>query len=157
WGLRRGRGCQGGGRRARPAPAAARAGAWPAGGGRGPAGNGGGTASLILGPAGPGNAGAALGRRPWCPCGLAYLRLSSIQSTVAWTCSSVRAGLPPFGGITPALPVKPSTACLYSVSLPWAMRAFQSPRARVGALPTPLVWQAPQRFWKITEPSVVPP
>src|SRR5690606_26559461 len=42
----------------------------------------------------------------------AYLRLSSIQSTVPWTCSTVSAGLPPFGGNTPALPAKPSTACL---------------------------------------------
>lgn len=31
----------------------------------------------------------------------AYLRLSSIQSTVALTCSSVSAGLPPLAGITP--------------------------------------------------------
>ena len=36
---------------------------------------------------------------------------SSIQSTVALTWSSERAGLPPLAGITPALPVKPSIAC----------------------------------------------
>ncbi len=35
-----------------------------------------------------------------------------IQLTVALICSSVSAGLPPFGGMTPLLPVKPSIACL---------------------------------------------
>gem|GEM_PF-5496824 len=32
-----------------------------------------------------------------------YFRFSSIQSTEALTCSSVSAGLPPLGGITPPL------------------------------------------------------
>src|SRR5690606_38708943 len=141
----------------RPAPARARpAAAGRAGSGRGgPAWNGG-TAWGSLA-AGAANEDAARGRRPWWFACCAYLRLSSIQSTVAWTCSSVSAGLPPLGGITPALPVKPSMACLYSVSLPWAMREAHAPWDRVGAPPTPPLWQAPHRFWKITEPSVVPP
>jgi len=42
-----------------------------------------------------------------------YFRFASIQSTVAWICSSVSAGLPPLGGmIPPSGPVYPSSACL---------------------------------------------
>ena len=33
--------------------------------------------------------------------GRLYRRLASIQSTVAWICSSVSAGLPPLGGMMP--------------------------------------------------------
>src|SRR4249919_926824 len=87
----------------------------------------------------------------------AYLRLPTIQSTVALTCSSLRDGLPPLAGITPALPVKPSMACLYSVSLPWATRGPQWAWSRVGAPPAPEVWQPVHSWPKITEPSVVPP
>ncbi len=32
---------------------------------------------------------------------IVYFRLPSIQSTVAWICSSVSAGLPPLGGMMP--------------------------------------------------------
>jgi hypothetical protein len=41
----------------------------------------------------------------------AYLTWLTIHSTVAFTCSSVRPGLPPRAGMAPALPVKPSVAC----------------------------------------------
>src|SRR5690606_29461632 len=80
--------------------------------------------------------------RAWRP---AYLRLSSIHWTVAMTCSSVRAGLPPLAGITPALPWKPSMACLFRVSMPWAMRAAQAARSNLGAPPAPESWQAEHR------------
>src|SRR4249919_716468 len=92
------------------------------------------------------------------PCPSRYLMFASIQSTVAITCASVNAGLPPLGGITPPSgPVKPSIACLCSTSLPWAMRAAQWALSSVGAPPAPEVWQPVHRLPKITEPSVVPP
>src|SRR5690606_4664725 len=41
------------------------------------------------------------GRRGGFVAEAAYFRLASIQSTVAWICSSLSPGLPPLGGITP--------------------------------------------------------
>lgn len=70
-----------------------------------------------------------------------------MKSTAAFTSSSVKDVPPPRAGIMPLAPVKPSIACLYSVSLPWAMRGPQSALSPgLGAPATPAPWHRAQVF-----------
>lgn len=70
-----------------------------------------------------------------------------MKSTAAFTSSSVKDVPPPRAGIMPLEPVYPSIACLYSVSLPWAMRGPQSALSPgLGAPATPAPWHRAQVF-----------
>ena len=63
-------------------------------------------------------------------------------------------GAGPRGGIMPALPVKPSMACLRKVSNPWAMRGSQAVLSpRLGAPAAPVSWQAKQAPLNTVSPS----
>ena len=65
-----------------------------------------------------------------------------MKATAALTCSSVSAGLPPLGGITPVWPVKPWMAWVSRVSMPCARRGPQAAWSPTfGAPATPAVWQ----------------
>jgi hypothetical protein len=68
-----------------------------------------------------------------------------MKSTAAFTSASGSEVLPPLGGIVPFLPVKPLSACVYSVFLPCAMRGPQSALSPTfGAPAMPAAWHIAQ-------------
>ncbi len=81
-----------------------------------------------------------------------YFRLPSIQSTVAWICSSVRAGCHPGRHDAAIRAGIALDGVLVERVLPCAMRLSQCEWSSVGAMPTPVVWQAVHRLSKITLP-----
>jgi hypothetical protein len=78
---------------------------------------------------------------------VAYCDFATMKSTAALTSSAGSVAAPPRAGIMPFSPVKPSIACLYKVSVPWAMRgAHSSLLPGIGAPATPAAWHSAQVF-----------